>query len=81
MIKDRYRAGISVSEIARRTGHDRKTGRRNGEVPGLAAQLSTNSPSAPLTPLPSQSSQCACLPAPPAIGMLSDYYLASSPPP
>lgn len=28
MIKDLYRKGVSISEIARRTGHDRKTVRK-----------------------------------------------------
>lgn len=33
MIKDLYRQGISISEIARRTGHDRKTIRANLQMP------------------------------------------------
>jgi transposase len=37
MIKDLYRAGVSISEIARRTGHDRKTVRQAVLGPLLAA--------------------------------------------
>jgi len=33
VIKDLYRAGVSISEIARRTGHDRKTIRHMVEAP------------------------------------------------
>lgn len=41
MIKDKCRKGISISEIARRTGHDRKTVRKviRGD-PFPSAQLS-----------------------------------------
>lgn len=36
MIKDMYRKGVSISEIARRTGRDRKTIRQIVTAPGLA---------------------------------------------
>jgi len=39
MIKDLYRKGVSISEIARRTGHDRKTVRKLATTP-LAARPS-----------------------------------------
>lgn len=44
MIKDLYRAGVSVSDIARRTGHDRKTVRRSIAAPVLPAQPPTRAP-------------------------------------
>lgn len=36
MIKDLHRKGVSISEIARRTGHDRKTIRSVIEAPLVA---------------------------------------------
>jgi transposase len=38
MIKDLYRQGVSISEIARRTGHDRKTVRQWVQAPLLVAR-------------------------------------------
>ncbi|HKC73220.1 MAG TPA: IS21 family transposase [Chloroflexota bacterium] len=38
VIKDLYRRGVSISEIARRTGHDRKTIRQRLTAPLLAEQ-------------------------------------------
>jgi transposase len=38
MIKDLYRQGVSISEIARRTGHDRKTIRQLVQAPLIATR-------------------------------------------
>ena len=45
VIKELYRRGVSISEIARRTGHDRKTIRQRLTAPLLAEQA----PHAPRT--------------------------------
>lgn len=45
MIKDLYRQGVSISEIARRTGHDRKTVRATLQRP-LASQPAPRRPKA-----------------------------------
>ena len=37
MIKDLYRRGVSISEIARVTGHDRKTIRGEAQGPVIAS--------------------------------------------
>ena len=39
VIKDLYRRGVSISEIARRTGHDRKTIRQRLTAPLLAEHV------------------------------------------
>ncbi len=44
MIKDMYRKGVSISEIARRTGRDRKTIRHIVTSPGLAATPTSRKP-------------------------------------
>lgn len=46
VIKDLYRTGVSISEIARRTGHDRKTVRKLATTP-LAAHKRRHSNSRP----------------------------------
>lgn len=46
VIKDLYRSGVSISEIARRTGHDRKTVRKLATTP-LAAHHRRRSPTRP----------------------------------
>jgi transposase len=40
MIKDLYRQGVSISEIARRSGHERKTVRQMVHAPLVAARPS-----------------------------------------
>ncbi len=44
MIKDMYRKGVSISEIARRTGRDRKTIRQIVTAPGLAVEPAPRKP-------------------------------------
>lgn len=57
MIKDMYRKGVSISEIARRTGRDRKTIRHIVTSPGLA-----------VTPAPRKPKPCKIDPYIPYLG-------------
>jgi len=45
MIKDMYRKGVSISEIARRMGRDRKTIRQIVTAPALAVAPAPRKPS------------------------------------